>query len=141
MKTFRELKAGDKVYVINEGTNVGYIRIEEYILEEPLTEHPEKIKGTYVAKQKNCSWPLIIHETLLDETNCGFIFTNLEEASELYIKKSEDIMLKIQKKYNEIMDEAKSLHKDIMLVGKNYGLAKAKKFDKLIISKQYNENN
>ena len=49
--------------MINEGTDVGYLRIEEYIFEEAL--HPDKrIKGTYIAKQKDCTWPLIIHESL-----------------------------------------------------------------------------
>lgn len=136
MKTFRDLKAGDKFYIVNEGTSVGYIRLEEYLLEEPL--HPyEKVQGAYYAKQKDCTWPLIIHETLLDSSNCGFIFTTLEEAAELYIKKSEEIMLKIQKKYNDLIDEAKTLCTDMMTIGKNYGFAKAKSFDKLVISKQY----
>ena len=97
MKTFRELKEGDKIYMINEGTDVGYIRIEEYILEEAL--HPdERIKGTYIAKHKDCTWPLIIHESLLDKNNCGFIFTDLENAFELYRKKSNDIMENLSKK-------------------------------------------
>ena len=104
-KTFRELQTGDKVYVVNEGTSVGYIRIEEYILEEPLTEYPEKIKGTYIARQKDCSYPLIIHESLLNESSCGFIFTTLEDAVEMYVNKSKEIQVKLKKKYLELIDE------------------------------------
>lgn len=83
--------------MINEGTDVGYLRIEEYIFEEVL--HPDKrIKGTYIAKQKDCTWLLIIHESLLDKNSCGFIFTDLESAFELYKKKSNDIMENLSKK-------------------------------------------
>ena len=108
MKTFRELKEGDKIYMINEGTDVGYIRIEEYILEEAL--HPdERIKGTYIAKHKDCTWPLIIHESLLDKNNCGFIFTDLENAFELYRKKSNDIMENLSKKIKKAFTEYHNL--------------------------------
>lgn len=140
MKTFKELKSGDKIYVVNEGSSVGYIRLEEYILEESL--HPsEKVVGTYIAKQKDCTWDLIIHESLLNDSNCGFIFTTLEEALEFYVKKAEEVALKIQKKYNEAYDNVKKLWYDYMAILKNVKNVKEKNYSQITISKQYYENN
>ena len=139
MKTFRELKEGDKIYVINEGTDVGYLRIEEYILEEAL--HPSnKVVGTYIAKQKDCSWDLIIHESLLDKSNCGFIFTTLEKAMELYIKKSEELVDKLFKKYVQRSEEAKKVYMIYETIAINAEYARMNCFDKIKISKQYKED-
>lgn len=136
MKTFRELKAGDKFYAVNEGTSVGYVRIEEYILEEPL--HPsEKVKGTYIAKQKDCNWDLIVHESLLDSTSCGFMFTTLEEACEKYLEKANAIGDKLVKKYNSLINEAKGIYYALQNISKNVKNVADKNYDKIIISKQY----
>ena len=136
MKTFRELKEGDKIYIINEGTAVGYLRIEEYILEEPL--HPdERVKGTYIAKQKDCTWPLIIHESLLDENDCGFIFTDLENAFELYKKKSSDIMNNLIKKIKKIHDEYYNLAVAYITI---YNNLKEADINNLKIAKCYEDN-
>ena len=136
MKTFRELKEGDKIYMINEGTDVGYIRIEEYILEETL--HPdERIKGTYIAKQKDCTWPLIIHESLLDKNNCGFIFTDLESAFELYKKKSNDIMENLSKKIKKAFTEYHNLITAYVTI---YSNLKKVDINNLKITKCYENN-
>ena len=140
MKTFKELKSGDKIYVVNEGSSVGYIRLEEYILEESL--HPsEKVVGTYIAKQKDCTWDLIIHESLLNDSNCGFIFTTFEEALDFYVKKAEEVALKIQKKYNEAYNNIKKIWYDYMDILKNIKNIKEKNYSQITISKQYNEDN
>ena len=137
MKTFRELKAGDKIYVINEGTSAGYLRIEEYILEEPL--HPdERVKGTYIAKQKDCSYPLIIHESLLDDTDCGFIFTNLEQALELYKEKSKDIMENLIKKIKKVQEEYYNLANAYITI---YNNLQETDTNNLKIAKCYYEDN
>ena len=136
MKTFRKLKEGDKIYMINEGTDVGYIRIEEYILEEAL--HPdERIKSTYIAKQKDCTWPLIIHESLLDKNNCGFIFTDLESAFELYKKKSNDIMENLSKKIKKAFTEYHNLTTAYVTI---YSNLKKVDINNLKITKCYENN-
>lgn len=137
MKTFRELKEGDKIYVINEGTATGYLRIEEYILEEPL--HPdERVKGTYIAKQKDCSYPLIIHESLLNDTDCGFIFTNLEQALELYKEKSKDIMENLIKKIKKVQEEYYNLASAYITI---YNNLQETDTNNLKITKCYHEDN
>lgn len=136
MKTFRELKEGDKIYIINEGTAVGYLRIEEYILEEAL--HPdERVKGTYIAKQKDCTWPLIIHESLLDETDCGFIFTDIENAFELYKQKSNDIMENLSKKIKKAFTEYYNLVSAYVTI---YNNLKEADINNLKIAKCYENN-
>ena len=137
MKTFRELKAGDKIYVVNEGTSVGgYIRIEEYILEEDL--HPDSsVIGTYVAKQKDCSYPLIIHESLLDNTYCGFIFTNIEQAFELYKEKSKNILENLVNKIKKISDEYYKLANTYITIYKNL---RESDLNNLKITKCYEDN-
>lgn len=122
--------------MINEGTDVGYIRIEEYILEEAL--HPDEcIKGTYIAKQKDCTWPLIIHESLLDKNNCGFIFTDLENAFELYKKKSTDIMENLSKKIKKAFTEYHNLTTAYVTI---YSNLKKVDINNLKITKCYENN-
>ena len=135
-ENLKQLKEGDKIYMINEGTDVGYIRIEEYILEEAL--HPdERIKGTYIAKQKDCTWPLIIHESLLDKNNCGFIFTDLESAFELYKKKSNDIMENLSKKIKKAFTEYHNLTTAYVTI---YSNLKKVDINNLKITKCYENN-
>lgn len=127
---------GYKVYVVNECTSVGYIRIEEYILEEPLHEDIE-IKGCYRAKQKDCSYDLIIHESLLNDNNVGFIFINLEDAVKLYKEKSVDILKKLIEKINDLKNEHDKLLKDALKIAYNL---KQENIDNLNIIKCYENN-
>ena len=135
-KSFRELKAGDSIYVVNEGTSVGYVCIEEYKLEEPLHEM-EKIPGTYCAKQKNYSYPLIIHETLLDCSKCGFIFTDIADAFELYKEKCIKIKENIENKLIKVKKEQNDLLYALFIINTNL---KIDSLDELIISKHYEDN-
>lgn len=104
MKTFKDLKIGDKLYIVNEGESFG-IRIEE----------PTIIGITHECGDLVLEFEGGLHgwidETQENLKKCGFYFANLKDAQEYYLKKEHEIYCslvgkaaKYLKKYNDIVE-------------------------------------
>lgn len=84
--TFKELKKGDKLYVVNEGLDFG-IRLEEHVIEE-ITE---AYGGEYLAFKLDDTCTAYIYYTLFEGDKCGVYFTNKKDAQKYFLKKEHEI--------------------------------------------------
>ena len=126
MKTFKDLKVGDKIYILNEGESFG-IRIESPTIidithecGDLVLEFEDGLHGWIDEKQENMK-------------RCGFYFANLEEAQKSYLKKEHEIYCslvgkaaKYLKKYNDIVEimnniseERDKIETELILNGNN----------------------
>lgn len=102
--TFKELKEGDKLYIVNEGKDFG-IRIEEHEIKKITSEY-----GDTVLKLDDTT-SAYIDEILANTDKCGFYFINREDAEEYFLKKFNDVYYTLIaraaeyfKKYNRCVD-------------------------------------
>lgn len=104
MKTFKDLKVGDKLFIVNEGSSFG-IRIEsptiigiKHEYGDLVFELDDGLHGYLNESQENLK-------------RCGFYFANLEEAQRTYLEKEHEIYCslvgkaaKYLKKYNDVVE-------------------------------------
>lgn len=112
-KTFRQLQAGDVYYVVNTGTLCGGVRLEEYKILEPFKKlNKEGLSTMYIMKVEDY-FDMYLDEIQLDYTSCGFLFTDLDEAKEYYIKKAGDVVEELSKEIEEIEKVLKTKYRTL----------------------------
>jgi len=126
--TFKDLKKGDKLYVVNEGLDFG-IRVEEHVIEE-ITE---AYGGEYIAFKLDDTCTAYIYENNIEDDKCGVYFANKKDAQKYFLKKEHEIYCtlvgkasKYLRQYNnlvEIMDniskERDNIETELILNGSN----------------------
>lgn len=126
MKTFKDLKVGDKLFIVNEGESFG-IRIEsptitgiKYEYGSLVFELDDGLHGYLDKSQENLK-------------RCGFYFANLKDAQEYYLEKEYEIYCslvgkaaKYLKKYNDIIEimnniseEREKIETELIINGRN----------------------
>ena len=125
---FKDLKIGDKLYVVNEGIDFG-IRLEEHVIEEII----EAYGGEYLAFKLDDTCTAYIYKTLFKHDKCGIYFVNKADAQQYFLKKGQDVYFDLVKKaanalkeyntYIEIMNniskERDNTEQDLILNGYN----------------------
>lgn len=114
-KTFKELKKGDKIFIVNEGEMFG-LRIEVHKI---ISIEKDKLKFVTNIKLDDTSI-ISIYDSLLSKTTMGFYFTNLEEAEAFFLEKSVDTYVKYMGKaagylaeYNRCVEIVDQMNKEI----------------------------
>lgn len=125
---FKDLKIGDKLYVVNEGSNFG-IRLEEHAIEEII----EAYGSEYLAFKLDDTCTAYIYKTFFEDDKCGIYFVNKAEAQQYFLKKEQDIYCDLIKKsanalkeyntyveiINNISKERDNIEQDLILNGYN----------------------
>ena len=123
---FKDLKEGDKIYVVNKGSDFG-IRLETHVVESI------EVYDTYKYINLDDSGVLMVDDACKDSDNISFIFTNLEKAQKFYLKEEHEVYCsligkasKYLRQYNnlvEIMDniskERDNIETELILNGSN----------------------
>ena len=123
---FKDLKIGDKLYVVNKGADFG-IRLETHVVESI------EVYDTYKYLNLDDSGGLMVDDTCKNSDNIGFFFTNLEKAQKFYLKEEQEVYCsligkasKYLRQYNnlvEIMDniskERDNIETELILNGSN----------------------
>lgn len=118
IKTFGEIKKGDKLYIVNTGTAIpGGVEI---IVNEALTDYSNDlpyqnttIYGILIANPFGGEMPLCFNA---EETSSGMYFTSLEEAMQ---KATDTANEKIKEYEDEIlskMNEVFKIHEQMVLL-------------------------
>ena len=110
--TFKEIKEGDNIFVVNEGENFG-IRIEKHEIIK-ITKDSFTIYLTL-----DDSSLLFIDKSLAEKERCGFCFTSLKDAMAYFLEKENEIYsslvrktAKYIKKYNDCIEIMNSISKE-----------------------------
>ena len=117
MKTFGDIRKGDKLYVVNTGTAIpGGVEIIEH---EALSDYSDSLKynsitlhGVMIHNPFGNDMPLCFTK---EDTHTGMYFTTLEEAKKKAVEtidlKLEEFQASIQNKLNEVFE----LHEQMMI--------------------------
>ena len=81
---FKDLKEGDKIYVVNKGADFG-IRLEIHVVESI------EVYDTYKYLNLDDAGGLMVDDACKDSDNIGFFFTNLEKAQKFYLKEEHEV--------------------------------------------------
>ena len=120
MKTFGDIKKGDKLYIVNEGTAIpGGVEILEH---EALTDYGEifgpdgksldPFKGVTVKNPFGGDLPLSFNA---EETKSGMYYTTVEEAVKGAIEKMEQHINSLNNELNGIMTKMFETHQNVIL--------------------------
>ena len=118
MKTFGEVKKGDKVYVVNTGTSIpGRVEIIE---QEALTDYTNDLPyanttlfGIMFENLFGGEIPLCFNK---DDTHSGMYFTTLEEAKQHAIKKADEILDQLLDTISKMQAEIFKLHEAAVIL-------------------------
>lgn len=97
---FKDLKKGDKLYVVNEGLDFG-IMVEEHVI-EGITE---VYGGEYIAIKLDDTCTAYIYKTLFESDKCGIYFINKADAQQYFLKKEKDVYCDLIKKAANALNE------------------------------------
>lgn len=106
-KKIKDIQAGDILYMVNEGTSVGYLRIEAYRAKTGLIKQG-KVPDLYYIELENML-PLHVHKMQFDETSLGFIFTDLNDAKDHYLSKVDAVLKKLHEEISELAPKLEKL--------------------------------
>ena len=109
---FKDLKEGDKIYVVNKGADFG-IRLEIHVVESI------EVYDTYKYLNLDDSGGLMVDDRCKDLDNIGFFFTNLEKAQKFYLKEEHEVYCsligkasKYLKQYNDLVEIMNNISKE-----------------------------
>lgn len=88
---FKDLKIGDKLYVVNEGIDFG-IRLEEHAIEEIIDAYG----GECLAFKLDDTCTAYIYKTLFENDKCGIYFVNKADAQQYFLKKKTRCILRLK---------------------------------------------
>ena len=134
---FKDVKEGDKIYIVNEGTDFG-IRLETHEIKSIVEKErinnvtKEKYITKYFYLDDGTSFTVDL-EFYYDDTNIGFIFADKVKAQKFFLKKEQDIYCDLIKKaknalktYNECIElmnnismQRDKIEQDLILNGYN----------------------
>lgn len=100
MKTFNDLKAGDILYVINFGTSIGGMRLEEHKI---IKTKPDTILGNWL-EIITMDGKYHIPPSHVNHEKHYFHHTNIESAKKSYIELAEEELKKIKSRIITIFE-------------------------------------